>query len=69
MHVSSAQWLSEPCHKLRKHGSEVIARGIPRYVQYFAKNSLRQTREHLQPVRQMRLTIVIILEVYGLFEV
>ena len=39
------------------------------HIQYFAKNSLRQTREHSQPVRQTRLTIVIILEVYGLFEV
>ena len=39
------------------------------YVQYFAKNSLRQTRKHSQPVCQMRLMIVIILEVYGLFEV
>ena len=51
------------------NGNFILTCTICMYVQYFANNSLRQTREHLQPVRQMRLTIVIILEVYGLFEV
>ena len=48
---------------------KVTTRTTWEYIRYFAKNYLRQTREHLQPIRQTRLTIVIILEVYGLFEV